>query len=168
MRKCLRFAIFLALLLVLLPSFVSASSIFGSIDVNKLDFNSISENKIDELKSTIESLNSDAFSSSAALNNIDKNAIANGDVNSIDVNKIDINEVAEVYQELSKVISNDDIADFIDDNKEALANSGVDQGLLSTSSTMLRVFDANAVIDVMKNDLDLEEILKAYQNRCFA
>ena len=164
MRKYLKFVILIAILLVLQPSFVFASSVFGSIDVNNLDFNSISKEKVDDLKSTLQSIDTNSITSSSAFENVDKNAIVSGDINSIDVNKIDINEVAEVYEELSKVISNEDIANFIDDNKEALSKAGANEGLLSTSASMLRVFDADAVIDVMKNDLDLNAILKSYKD----
>lgn len=164
MKKYLKFVILIAILLVLQPSFAFASSIFGSIDVNNLDFNSISKEKVDDLKSALESIDTNTITSSDAFQNVDKNAIATGDINSIDINKINIDEVADVYQELSKVISNEDIANFIDDNKEALSKAGANEGLLSTSATMLRVFDADAVIDVMKNDLDLNAILDSYKN----
>ncbi len=98
------------------------------------------------------------------MNGIDKDAISQGDINSVDVNSIDMNEVTQVYEELSKVVSNEDIANFIDDNKQALAKAGANEKLLSTSSTLLKTFDADAVIDIMQNDLDVNELLNSYKN----
>lgn len=164
MKKYFKIFILLITLLFIFPSISSASSVFSSINVNELNLNSISKGKVDELKDTIENLSKKDLNSSEILNTIDKNAIANGNINSVDVNSIDMNEVIDVYDELSKVISNDDIANLIDDNKEVLADAGADKTLLSTSSTLLRTFDADAVIDIVQNDLDINEILESYKN----
>lgn len=168
MKKYLKTTIFiittLAIILFVFPSFVSASPAFNSIDINSLNFNSIDASKIDNLKSTLENLANSDYNSTSAFENVDKNDIKNKDVNAIDVNSIDMNEVAGIYKELSEVISNDDIANFIDDNKKTLSEAGANEKLLSTSSTLLKTFDADAVIDIMQNDLDVNKILESYKN----
>lgn len=168
MKKYLKTTIFiitiLAIILFIYPSFVLGVPAFNSIDINSLNFNSIDADKIDSLKSTLENLSTGNYSSANAFENVDKNAIKNKDVNAIDVNSVDMDEVAGVYKELSEVISNDDIANFIDDNKKALSEAGANEKLLSTSSTLLKTFDADAVIDIMQNDLDVNKILESYKN----
>lgn len=168
MKKYLKTTILIITILVIVlfifPSFVSAASIFNSIDINSLNFNSIDSSKINSLKNSLENIATSNYISSNAIENIDKNAIANGDINSVDVNAVDIDEIAEVYKELSDVISNEDIANFIDDNKKALSEAGANEKLLSTSSTLLKTFDADAVIDIMQNDLDINKILQSYKN----
>ena len=98
------------------------------------------------------------------MSGVDKEAISQGDINSVDVNAIDMDEVVQVYEELSKVVSNKDIANFIDDNKQALTKAGANEKLLTTSSTLLKTFDADAVIDIMQNDLDVNELFNSYKN----
>lgn len=168
MKKYLKTTIFiittLTIILFIFPSFASASPAFNSIDINSLNFNSIDASKIDNLKSTLENLANSDYNSTSAFENVDKNDIKNKDVNAIDVNSIDMNEVAGIYKELSEVISNDDIANFIDDNKKTLSEAGANEKLLSTSSTLLKTFDADAVIDIMQNDLDVNKILQSYKN----
>lgn len=148
MKKHLKaFIIFTSILCLfsfILPSCVFASSIFGSINVNSLNLNSIDPSKIDELKNTIENI----ISNENLNNNTDKNT---------NYNKINMNSVIEVYKELSKVISNEEMASLINDNKDILSNAGANKKLLSKSSTILKTFDPNTVVDILQNDLNLSE-----------
>jgi hypothetical protein len=66
----------------------------------------------------------------------------------------------DFYEELSKVISNEEIVTFIDNNKTVLSEAGLSKSLLTTTSSLLKNFDANTVIDVVKSDLNLEEAIK--------
>ena len=167
MKKYKKIIIILTLISAILfisPNHISASSFFNSIDVNSLNLNSIEKSKIEGLKNTIGNIKEKDYTSAGALENIDKNEIKNGNINSVNVNEINIDEVIGVYEDLSKVISNEDIAKFIDDNKETLTKAGADENLLQTSSTLLKTFDADTVIDIVQNDLDINELLDIYKN----
>lgn len=145
MKKYLKIFILLILAITLIsfiPSAVFASSIFDSIDINKLDLNSINSIKVDSLKETIENLSQ------------------NNNISSSNTNSVDLNTIIEAYNELSDVISNEEIADLIEDNKEVLSKSGVSKSTLSTASTLLKTFDAKTVIDIVQNDINLNEILE--------
>lgn len=152
MKKNLKSFIFIFIFILLItPHSIYASSILQSIDVNKLDFNSIDITKIDGLKETIENMN------------IDENLI-NSNINPENVDKSTIDEIIKVYEKISDVISNEEIAGFIEDNKKALSSAGANDTLISTSSSLLKTFDADTVIDIVQNDLKLDEILEASEN----
>lgn len=138
--------IFTLLLIVFTSSCTLASSVLGSINIEDLDFSSIDKNKIDELKSTINNLN---------LN------ISNSTEPAEEKNNVNLNQVIEAYDELSKIISNEEIAEFIDDNKQTLAENGVNESILDASTTVLKTSSADTIIDVMKNDLNIEEVQTA-------
>ncbi len=128
------------LLLILLSSNVLASSIFDSIDVNNLDLSSIDESKAEELKNTLQNLSTKEYMTS------DENPT------------LDMDAVIDAYKEVSEVVSNDEIATLIEDNKKELKKAGVDESLISTSSTLLKTFDADTVVDVVENDLNLDKL----------
>ncbi|MDE5830391.1 MAG: hypothetical protein K2H53_01550 [Clostridia bacterium] len=149
MKKHFKSIIFIFIFtLIIAPYSISASSILQSIDINKLNLNSISQSKIDELKETIENLN------------IDENVI-NSNIGSSDLDQSTIDTVIKVYDELSNVISNEEIANFIEDNKKTLSDAGANDALLSASSTLLKTFDADAVIDIVQNDLNINQIIES-------
>lgn len=94
-----------------------------------------------------------------------KKKLKNGNFNSIDTSTVDTKEIIDIYSELSDVISNEEIADLIKDNKELLTEAGVNSEILSTSETMLRTFDSDAIIDIAQNsELDINKLLDMYKN----
>lgn len=152
MKKNLKSFIFIFVFILLItPHSIFASSILQSIDVNSLDFNSINKTKIDSLKETIENIN------------IDENLI-NSNINSENIDKSTVNEIVKIYEEISDVISNEEIAGFIEDNKKALSSAGANDTLLSASSNLLKTFDADTVIDIVQNDLNLDEIIESSES----
>ncbi len=166
MKKCTKLTLISFVLLMLLlcfPSFATSSKI-KNIDVNNLNFNSIDKSKVEDLKKAINNIDVNSLDSATIIDSIDKNEISNGNINSIDTNAININEVTGIYKELSKVISNKDIADLIKDNSKVLEEAGISKEALSTSETLLRTFDSDAIIDIVQNDLDINELLNMYKN----
>ena len=136
----------------------------NNFDVNSLNLNSIDKSKINDLKDVLENIDVNSLDSSAIINEIDKSEIVSGNLNSIDTSDINIDEVIDIYDQLSDVISNEEIADLIKDNSELLTDAGVSEEALSVSETMLRTFDSDAVIDIVQNDLDLDKLLDMYKN----
>ena len=166
MKRNLKIVLFVAIILVFLFSISSfaASSKLNNFDVNSLNLNSIDKSKINDLKDVHENIDVNSLDSSAIINEIDKSEIVSGNLNSIDTSDINIDEVIDIYDQLSDVISNEEIADLIKDNSELLTDAGVSEEALSVSETMLRTFDSDAVIDIVQNDLDLDKLLDMYKN----
>lgn len=135
MKKYLKTIIlFITILIFLIPSYTHATSIFENIDINNLNLSGIETSKLSELENTIE--------------NIPKGETS-------------IDSVLIFYEEISKVISNEEIVTFINNNKNTLVNAGLSKSLLNTSSTLLKNFDAETVIDVVKNNLALQDAIEA-------
>ncbi len=166
MKKYFIVTSFMIIVFILLStvSTFAMSSILNNINLNNLDLNSIDESKIDDLKDVLENIDTNSLDSSSIINDIDKSEIASGNLNSIDVNDISINEVISLYNQVSDVISNEELANLIKDNSELLTDAGISSEALSASETLLRTFDADAVIDIIQNDLDLDELLTMYKN----
>ncbi len=164
------FILIIALIILLLQVTSLATSpnfdALKSIDVNDINLNSIDKSKVNELIETLNSIDVNKLDSSAVINTIDKNEIKSGNItaNSIDINSININEVLDIYEDLSEIISNEDIADLLKDNSKLLTDAGIDEGILSTTETLLRTFDSSAVVDIVRNDLDLDKLIQMYQN----
>lgn len=139
MKKYLKSIFYIALILVtLLPCNIFATSTLKNLDVDSLDLSSIDEFKANSLKEAITNLN------------LDENPTDDSTTNAI----------ISTYESLSEVISNEEMADIIDANKNILVKAGVNKSLLSTSSTFLRTFDPEVAIDVIQNDLDLDTIVE--------
>lgn len=139
---------FMTILIILLPYCVFATSVVENLDINKLDFSGINTNKLSDLENTIESFKN------SHLSKPDEENTENGTASSSSIDTL-----LDFYEEISKVITNEEIVTFIDNNKNALTTIGVSKSLLSTTSTLLKNFDADTVIDVVKNDLNLEEAI---------
>lgn len=87
-----------------------------------------------------------------------------GNVNSIDTNSINIKEITSIYKNLSEIVSNEDIADFIKDNSKVLTDAGMPKETLSASEKLLRTFDANTIATIVESDLDLNKLMNMYKN----
>ncbi len=88
-----------------------------------------------------------------------RNEIDNIDINSVNLNKINIDEVISYYEEnLSQNYSNDELANIIEENSDILIKKGVNPDLISSGTTILRTTDSNEVINIIKNDLNIDEI----------
>lgn len=87
-----------------------------------------------------------------------------GNINSVDTNSINIKEITGIYKNLSEIISNEDIADFINDNSKILTDAGVPKETLGASEKLLRTFDSNTVINIVESDLDLDKLINMYKN----
>lgn len=141
-RKILVFIIIILFIFLFSQINLKASNL-NSIDVNQLDLNRIHPDKVQDLKKTIQNLTTSQ--------------------NTIHTNELDQNTtqaIIETYQDLSSVISNEEMADLIEDNQEILSRTGVSKGILSSTSAMLKTFDPDTVIDIMENDVDIDEIIE--------
>lgn len=168
LKKYLKTIILVSAILLLLLSTCSLAAPskdkIKNIDVNDINLNSIDDKKIDNVKDVLNTIDITKLDSAAIVENVNKSEIASGNLNSVDVNAINIDEVVGIYDKLSDVISNEEIADLIKDNSDLLEDAGISSGALSASETLLRTFDSDAVIDIVRNDLDINKLLTMYKN----
>lgn len=147
MKKYIKYIMYVAFILFtilfILYTSSSASSIFSSINIDNLNMNSINENNIDDFKNAIE--------------NIKENEEL---ANKVSSGNVDLSDAIDAYKELSTVVSNKELANFIEDNKNEISKQGVSKSLLSTTSTLLKTFDSDTVIDVLENDLNIDETIE--------
>ena len=136
MKKYLKIIVLLTLSIFILisPTCTFASSVLESIDVNNLDLTGIEASKLSDVENKMEEL-----TKATATSNIDA--------------------MLKIYEELSKIISNEELATFIDNNKSVLSNAGLSKNLLSTSSSLLKNFDTATILDIVRNDLDIENVI---------
>ncbi len=136
MKKYLKIIVLLTLSIFILisPTCTFASSVLESIDVNNLDLTGIEASKLSDVENKMEEL-----TKATATSNIDA--------------------MLKIYEELSKIISNKELATFIDNNKSVLSNAGLSKNLLSTSSSLLKNFDTETILDIVRNDLDIESVI---------
>lgn len=88
-----------------------------------------------------------------------RNQIDNIDMNTVDVNNINIDDALSYYEEnLTQNYSNDEIANIIEEKSDVLIKKGIDPDLISTGTTILRTSDSKEVANIIKNDLNIEEI----------
>lgn len=88
-----------------------------------------------------------------------KNEINNINLNNIDVNNIDIDDALSYYEDyLSQNYTNDELANIIEQESDTLIQKGIDPDLISTGTSILRTCDSEEVADIIKNDLNIEEI----------
>ncbi len=89
------------------------------------------------------------------------------DVKNYFANKEDIktSEIVELYTELTEKFSNQDIANMIEENKEAiLEKSEVDEKVLDTATTVLNSLDTETTKKVLEEDLNIDEIIEKLNN----
>lgn len=167
MKKYVRFIILaiVILLLVACTSSLAAPSPekIKSLNVNDINLKSIDKHKANDLKKVLNTIDIESLDSAAIVDNIDKSEVANGNLNSINTDAINMKEIIGIYDKLSDVISNEEIADLIKDNKKVLTEAGVSNDALNVSEKMLRTFDSKAVIDIVQNDLDLDKLMEMYK-----
>lgn len=77
--------------------------------------------------------------------------------NKINVNKITSTDVLNMYQDLSKEYSNDEIADMIDSYSTELEQAGISSNTISTGTKVLRQTDADTINEVLE-DVNIDEI----------
>lgn len=166
MKKYLKITLILTVFLIFLNSISSfaVSSKIKNFDVNDINLDSVDKSKVNELKEVLKDIDVNSLNSAAIVNDIDKSEIASGNLNSINTDAIDVDEALDIYDKLSDVISNEEIADLIKDNSELLTEAGISEEALSASETVLRTFDSDAVIDIVQNDLDLDKIIDMYKS----
>ncbi len=75
-----------------------------------------------------------------------------------------MDEISGIYEDFSKIVTNQELADLIEDNTDVLVNSGLNKDSIETAQSLLRTFDASTVIDVIQNDLDIDRLINLYKN----
>ncbi len=151
MKKYLKLIVLICIFLMSLfciSSCVNASNI-KSIDIDNIDFSSISEDKANKLKEILGSVDINTIISTDDTKGLYKSSIS-----------INTKEIANIYDKISDVISNEEIANLLEDNSEMLTNTGLDSNILDTSTTLLRTFNSDAVINLVEEDLDFNSLLK--------
>ena len=167
MKKYVNFIVLSIVILLLVActaSFATPSpEKIKNINVNDINLNSIDKNKVDDLKKALDDIDFKSLDTSAIVDDINKSEVSNGNLNSINTDAINMKEVIGIYDKLSDVISNEEIADLIQDNKKVLTDAGVSKDALNVSEKMLRTFDSKAVIDIVQNDLDIDKLMEMYK-----
>lgn len=167
MKKYVRFIILAITISILMACTVSLAAPspekIKSIDVNDINLKSIEKDKVNDLKKVLDTIDIKSLDTAAIANDINKSEVANGNLNSVNTDAINMKEVIGIYDKLSDVISNEEIADLIKDNKKVLTEAGISNDALNVSEKMLRTFDSKAVIDIVQNDLDIDKLMEMYK-----
>ena len=82
----------------------------------------------------------------------------------IDVNEIDKEDILKAYENLSEQYSNEEIADIIEENKDEIEKQGISEDVISAGTTLLRTTDSESVKEIIKNDIDVQEIQEKVEN----
>lgn len=78
--------------------------------------------------------------------------------------EIDVVKIITEYKELSKEFSNDEIADFIEENKEKLEEKGINSNVISAGTEALRTMKQDTLTDILENDIDIEKVKENVEN----
>ncbi len=164
MRKYTKIFCLIIALLILIPSVSSlalSSSMIKNININALDLNSIDESKKDDLKKALSNIEEKLSESEIKEIVSEVNKVSN---NTVNTNSVNMDTFLDIYNELSNVVSNEEIANLIEDNSNLLNRAGMSDSALSAAESIFRNFDTDAIVDVVKNDLDMDEIVSLYNN----
>lgn len=71
---------------------------------------------------------------------------------------IDITKLVTEYEELSKEYTNDEIADFIEENKYELKKRGISSDVVSAGTQVLRTMEPEKVTKILKEDIKIDEV----------
>ncbi len=77
-----------------------------------------------------------------------------------EIKSANVESILNLYEELSKVLTNEEMATFLENNKSTLSKAGISKSMLNTSISMLKNFDTSTVVDIVRNDLNINEIAK--------
>ena len=83
--------------------------------------------------------------------------------NKINVNNITATDVLNMYQDLSKEYTNNEIADMVESYSVQLKQEGISSNIISTGTKVLRQTDANTINEVLK-ELNIEEVKEKLDN----
>ena len=83
--------------------------------------------------------------------------------NKINVNNITSTDVLNMYQDLSKEYSNDEIADMIDSYSAELEQGGVSSNTISTGTKVLRQTDSSTLNEVL-DDVNIDKVKEKLDN----
>lgn len=75
-----------------------------------------------------------------------------------DNENIDITKIITEYEELTQKYSNDEIADMIEENKDALEERGISSKTISAGTEVLRNMEPEKVTKILKEDIKIEDV----------
>lgn len=76
---------------------------------------------------------------------------------------IDITKIVTQYEELSKEYTNDEIADYIEKNKDKLEEIGISSEVVSAGTEVLRTMEPEKVTQILKEDINIEEVGEKFE-----
>lgn len=76
----------------------------------------------------------------------------------IDTNNIKKEDVLKVYDDVTSKYTSKEIADIIEENKEEIKKQGISEEVINTSESFIRNTDTNEIRNIIKEDIDIEEI----------
>lgn len=82
----------------------------------------------------------------------------------IEKNNMSTEDILKVYDELSEQYSNEELADMIEEYKEEIQEKGISEEVISLGTGILRTTDTERVKEIIKNDINIEEIQKKIEH----
>ena len=82
----------------------------------------------------------------------------------IDVNNISKEDVLKVYDDISEEYTNEEVADLIKENSEEIKKQGISEEVIETGANFIRTTDLESLRDIIKNDIDVEDIIVIYDD----
>lgn len=80
------------------------------------------------------------------------------DAENIDLNNITEDDLLKIYDDLTENYTTEEIAEIIEENKSELEKQGVSADIIDASTEILKTTDTETVRDIIKNDIDVNDI----------
>lgn len=77
---------------------------------------------------------------------------------SIDINNITEEDLLKLYDDLTENYKSEDIAEIIEENKSELQKQGISSDIIDAGTEILKTTDTETVRDIIKNDIDVNDI----------
>ena len=73
-------------------------------------------------------------------------------------------DILTAYKEVTAIVSNEDLANIVEDNRQLLYDTGIDNSTISTATALLNSIKAETIIDIAENDLEIDEMIEKSKN----
>ena len=76
------------------------------------------------------------------------------------MDNLDVEDVIDIYEELSKTYTNDELANMIVESSPELQKEGIDTETIKVGTDLLRNSDSKEIVKILREDLNISEIKK--------
>lgn len=80
------------------------------------------------------------------------------DINLSNIDSMTEEELLNIYDDLTQEYTTEDIAEIIEENKEEIKKQGISEEVISASTEILKTTDTETVREILKEDIDINEI----------